>query len=101
MARIIKVKKEKRGINKFALVFFAFALVASLGSDLFIRNINNSLTMKLENINRESVELKQMKSSLELEIQGLKSKERVYVVAKEAGLVRHGNNVKNVVVRGE
>ena len=100
MARIVKVKKEKRGVNKFAKFLFVFALFASLFSNLVIKNVNNSLTIQLENTTRQSVKLKQDNATLTLEIQGLVSKDRVYDVAKEAGLVRQDSNVKNVV-RGE
>ena len=100
MARIVKVKQQKRGINKFVKFFVVFALFASLFSNLVIKNVNNSLTIQLEDITRQSVKLKQDNDTLTLEIQGLISKDRVYDVAEEAGLVRQESNVKNVV-RGE
>ena len=100
MARIVKVKQSKRGVSKFAKYFLVFALFASLFSNLVIKNVNNSLTIRLEDISRQSVKLKQDNATLTLEIQGLVSKDRVYDVAKEAGLVRQDSNVKNVV-RGE
>lgn len=100
MARIVKVTKQQRGINKYVKLFVAFSLMASLFSNLIVKNYNNDLTIRLENINRESVKLKSDNDSLALEIQGLISKDRVYEVASAAGLVRTQSNVKNVV-RGE
>ncbi len=98
MAKIIKKRRIKRiKTEGIAVIVFAIALTASLFSSLFLRTINNSLVMKIEDINRETTALKTENNKLNLEIQNLISKDRVYEIATEAGLSQNQNNVINVV----
>lgn len=98
MAKIIKKRRIKRmKIEGFAVIIFVIALSAYLFTSLFVRTINNSLVMKIEDINRETSELKMENDKLNLEIQNLISKDRVYDIATAAGLSQNQNNVINVV----
>ena len=95
------VRKKKRIVIKnFAIVLFGFSVCLQIASSLFIRNINNSLTMKIEDCNSEASALKTTNEQLSIEIQGLVSKDRVYEIATAAGLSQNSDNVNNVI-RGE
>lgn len=100
MAKIIRKQKRRMKFEGFALLFLVFALTAALFSTLFIRTINNSLIMKIEDIEKETASLITENDKLNLEIQNLISKDRVYDIATNGGLEQNQDNVINVV-RGE
>ena len=100
MAKIVRKKRRRLKIEGLATLVFVFAIFASLVSSLFIRSINNSLTMKIEDMNKETAALKLENDKINLEIQNLISKDRVYDIATEAGLTQNQDNVVNVV-KGE
>ena len=94
------LQKRRMKFEGFALLFLVFALTAALFSTLFIRTMNNSLIMKIEDIEKETANLITENDKLNLEIQNLISKDRVYDIATNGGLEQNQDNVINVV-KGE
>ena len=98
MARIIKTKKRRTvKLTRIASVLLFVAIAACTAKTLFLNTIANGITVDIENINREVAVLESQNDALNLEIQNLMSKDRVYDIATEAGLSQNQNNVISVV----
>ncbi len=97
MAKIVKKTKKRRiKIEGIATLFLVFSLCSVLFSSLFIRTQKNHLTMQIEDIRSECATLKDANSQLNIEIQNLVSKDRVYEIASSNGLSQDTANVINV-----
>ncbi len=101
MTKIVKTKK-KRALNLNALKAIActmltVSLMTTMFSNIFLHTYNNGITVSIENINREATMLESQNNALNLEIQNLISKDRVYDIATEAGLSQNQNNVISIV----
>lgn len=97
MAKIIKTaKKRKIKIEGLAFILLTFALCSVLFSSLFIKTQKNHLTMQIEDIKTECASLKEANSQLNIEIQNLVSKDRVYEIASDNGLSQDATNVISV-----
>ena len=81
----------------FAFIFFMFSLVALVLSSLFIRTQNTSLTIKIQQMNEEIATIQNENNSLNIEIQTLGNKERVFEVAKASNLDLNNSNVIAVI----
>lgn len=93
MAKIIKTKRRKLRLQGFAIILFSFALVAWLGTTLFVNTINASLTMKIQQMNDELATLTEQNQTLHFEIQDLENKDRIYEVASMTGLQQSQENI--------
>ena len=98
MAKIVKrkVQKRKMRIEGVAFLLLAIALCSVLFSSLFIRTQKNHLTMQIEDINAECATLTEANDQLNVEIQNLISKDRVYEIASNNGLTQDDTTVINV-----
>ena len=97
MARIVKVNKRKKvRLEGFAGIVFALAIISMIFSNLFLRNANASLMMKIQDVNNEWETLKNANRSLSIEIQTLQNKERIFTMAEEAGLTQNTTNVMSL-----
>ena len=91
---------KARRFFKCSVVLLVMMTTLSIASSLFIKNINNSLTMQIEDLNKEAEVLKTQNDQLNIEISNLASKERVYEIATAAGLKQNQTDLSSVV-RGE
>ena len=99
MAKIIKRKRRKLSLMGFSLVLFTASLVAWLLTSLFINTTNSSLTIKIQKMNEEIASIKDENKNLNIEIQTLGNKDRVYVIAQESNMFLDNNNI--IPVSGE
>lgn len=96
-----KIKKAKKRKLRFEVLSFFICVVACslwLLSTLFVGTINTSLTMEIQNKTNEINLLKGENKDLNIEIQTLQNKDRVYVLAQSAGL---DQNQENIVAIGD
>lgn len=100
MAKIIKKKKRLR-IDRLAVVVFIFACLLSLSSSLFLRSYNNSLSMKVQQVEVQIAALEVENEALEVAIQTLITKDRVIQVAEDNGLTMNQSNVVTVANKGD
>ena len=70
-----------------------------LASSLFIGTLNTQLTMEIQNKTNEINLLKSENRDLNIEIQSLQNKDRIYVLAQSAGLNQNQDNI--VAIAGE
>lgn len=98
MAKIVKTKKRRTfNLQGIAVLLFTVSLMAAMFSNIFLHTYNNGITVSIENIKREAAMLESQNNALNLEIQNLISKDRVYDIATEAGLSQNQNNVISIV----
>ena len=97
MAKLVKRKRRKLKLQGFAIVFFSFALIAWLGTTLFVNTINASLTMKIQQMNEELASLGEENQTLNFEIQSLENKDRIYEVASTNNLNQIQDNIISIV----
>lgn len=94
-AKIIR-RKRKLKLSGIATVLMIISLVLSLFSSLFIRSYNNSLSIKMQSINKEIASLNVENDAIKVEIQTLANKDRVISIANEAGLSMNQNSIVTI-----
>jgi len=90
-----KLRRRKRrlsfeGISLFFLVVCTFMYLAF---SLFVNTQNAQLSMEIQNLNQDVALLKNENRDLNINIQTLQNKERIYVVAQSAGLNSNQDNI--------
>lgn len=98
MAKIRKTKRRRLRFEGISLILCCVMCFLWLLSTLFIGTINTSLTMEIQSKTNEINLLKNENKDLNIEIQTLQNKDRVYVLAQSAGL---DQNQDNIVAIGE
>lgn len=93
MAKIVKRKRRRIGINGLAAVLLTFSLIAWLITSLVVNTINTSLVMKIQAMKEEIALLETENQSLVYEINTLENKDRVYELAQQANLYQDSNNI--------
>jgi len=66
-------------------------------SSLFIKTRNASLTMKIQELNAEVAALQNDNQSINIEIQTLENKDRVFVIAQAANMAQTQDNIVSVI----
>lgn len=97
MAKLVKRKKRKIRLQGLSIIVFTISLVAWLATSLFINTINVSLTMKIQKMNDELVELTNQNQTLNIEIQTLENKDRIYEVAETANMYQNQENIISII----
>ena len=97
MAKIVKRKKRKLKIEGVAKLLLSFAIIAWLGTSLFVNTKNAELTVKIQKMNDELAALTQENQTLSFEIQTLESKDRIYEVAQTANMDQIQDNIISIV----
>ncbi len=94
MAKAVKQKKKKKlKLLNFSVVFFMLSAILYLGSTLFLRTYNNSLSSKKQEIEAKISELKVANDALAVEVNTLNNRERVNTIAADKGLSLDQNNI--------
>lgn len=93
-----KIRKKRRRLSLFgfAFVFFTFAVFAWILSSLFINTQNTSLTIKIQNMNEEIASIKKENKTLNIEIQSLENKDRIYTIAQSSNLIQNDSNIISI-----
>ncbi|MDO5439111.1 MAG: hypothetical protein Q4F09_03675 [Erysipelotrichaceae bacterium] len=96
MARIVKTQKRKIHFEGFAFFAFAFAVILTIFSNLFLRSSNASLMIKIQDMNRQCDVLRADNQRLTIEIQSLQNRDRIFTIAENAGLTQINDNIVSV-----
>ena len=97
MAKMIRRKRRLSFISKCTIVM-SISLVTWLFTSLFIGSLNTTLTIDIQNMNNELATIKAQNQQLNIDIQTLQNKDRVYTIAKDAGLNQNQDNVVSVSI---
>jgi len=98
MAKIVKKKRRKSIIDK-GPILMTIALLLWTFVSIFIGSENTQITIDIQNMNNELASLKTENQKINIEIQSLQNKDRIYTIAKDAGLNQNQDNV--VSIQGE
>ncbi len=94
MTKAVKQKKKKKlKLLNFSLVFFMLSAILYLGSTLFLRTYNNSLSAKKQEIEARINELRVTNDAVAVEVNTLNNRERVNTIAADKGLSLDQNNI--------
>lgn len=93
MARYVKRKKRKMKFVFKSSILLTVALLSWLFVSVVVGSINTSLTIEIQKMNSEIDNYKQENQQLNIEIQTLQNKDRIYTIASEAGLEQSQDNV--------
>lgn len=97
MAKIVKKKKVKKiRLQNFTVMLFLFAALSSLGSSLFLRSYNNSLSVEKQKIDVEIATIQTENEAVRVQIQTLSSRDRVVSIATEAGMGLDQGNIVTI-----
>lgn len=99
MAKIRRRKRKVSKLWKFSVFLFSLALLSLLASSLIVGTFNTSITIDIQKMNNEIEVLKNENEKLNIEISSLQNKDRVYVIAKDAGLNQNQDNI--ISIQGE
>ncbi|MBO7703920.1 MAG: hypothetical protein J6S26_05690 [Solobacterium sp.] len=86
-------KKKKLKLINFAVVFFLTSSLLYLGSTLFLRTYNNSLSSRKQEIEAKITELQVANDAVAVEVNTLNNRERVNTIASDKGLRLEQNNI--------
>ncbi len=83
----------------FAVIMLTMAFISLILTSLFVGTYNQSLTISIQKMNNEIDTLKTENEKLNIEIASLENKDRVYIIAQDAGLDQNQDNV--ISIQGE
>lgn len=96
MAKYIRKRRRK---VKFELKCFTVLFVVSLcwlAVSIIVGSKNTNLTIEIQQMSNELAALKADNQQLNIEIQTLQNKDRIYTMAADAGLVQNQNNIVSI-----
>ncbi|MBR2577659.1 MAG: cell division protein FtsL [Erysipelotrichaceae bacterium] len=99
MAKIRRRKRRRNYLNMFAVIMLTLAFISLILTSLFVGTYNQSLTISIQKMNNEIDTLKSENEKLNIEIASLENKDRVYIIAQDAGLDQNQDNV--ISIQGE
>jgi len=91
-ARLQRTRKKLK-LEAVAVLFFTLVLLTFILTSTFLRSINVSMSVSLQNKTETLASIESQNKTLSKEIQRLSDYERVAAIAKEAGLTLNNNNV--------
>ncbi len=89
-----KRNKRSNALLTFSVIIFMFSGLCYLGSSLFLRSYNNSLSTQKQDVLREITALQTQNDTMSKDIDVLQTSNRVY---EEAGTVGLSLNLDNVI----
>ncbi len=95
MGKIVKKKKSNK-LEKITSILCFLAVVAFLFDSLFVNTWITGYTIDIQSMNDKILSLKSDNLTLNMEIQNLQNKDRIYVIAKDAGLDQNQDNTISI-----
>lgn len=97
MAKIVR-KRKKRNIKLqvFSLFMLSLSSVLYLGTSLFVRSYNNSLSTQKQQLESQIAALEVENDAIKVTIQNLSTRDRVVSIANDAGLTMNQSNIVTI-----
>lgn len=96
MARLVKKKKRRLAFIPKCTIVLTISLLSWLFVSVFVGSINTALTIDIQKMNTEVASLKAQNQQLNIDIQTLQNKDRIYTMATSAGLEQKQENIVSV-----
>ena len=93
MAKLVKRKKRRLAFVTKCSIVLTISLVSWLVVSILVGSINTSLTIEIQKMTNEVNSLKADNQQLNIEIQTLQNKDRIYTMASDAGLAQNQDNI--------
>ncbi len=93
--KLKKIRKIK--FEGWCLLFFIFAVAVYAVSTIAVKSWNVSLSMKIQQNEKECVQIERENSLLEVDVQELMSYERVATIAQQEGMSLNQDNIVTIV----
>lgn len=94
MAKLVKKRRDMFLVRCTAV--FTFAMMIWLFSCIVIASYNTNLTIDIQKIENEVELMKAENQQLNIDIQTLQNKDRVYTIASNSGLTQSQDNIISV-----
>ncbi|MBR2594824.1 MAG: hypothetical protein IKE06_00695 [Solobacterium sp.] len=103
MAKIVRKRRKKKKIvlTHFAAFMFVVSSLSYLGSSLFLRTYNNSLSSRKQEIDSQIAELETQNDAVRVVIQTLSARDRVDSIASENGLTLDQDNIITITAAND
>lgn len=97
MAKIVK-KRKKRSIKLqvFSIFMLSLSCVCYIGTSLFVRSYNNSLSTQKQQLESQIAALEVENDAIKVTIQNLSTRDRVVSIANDAGLTMNQSNIVTI-----
>lgn len=89
-------KRKMSPVLKVFMFYFLPCLCFYILISLFLKSSNNSLAIDIQAKKEQIEELRMANQQLDVEIQTLRNKDRIYTIAEQSGLEQIQNNVINI-----
>lgn len=89
-------RKRKLSFTSKSFIFLTIAFFSWLFVSVFAGSINTRLTMDIQKMSSEVTLLRNENQHLTVEIQTLQNKDRIFTIAKDAGLNQNQDNVLTI-----
>lgn len=96
MAKLVKKPKTRFKNYTKAGVVLSVILILDLFVSLFVNCMNDSLTIKIQDMQQEISMLRGENQNLNYEIQSLTNKDRVYEIAKASDMTQVQDNIISI-----
>ena len=90
---IVTKKKMILRTDRISGIICSILFVTYVVLSLFIKASSTNYTIAIQQAQYEIEEIKEMNNNLNIEIQVLQNKDRVYTIAQESGLTQNQDNV--------
>lgn len=96
MARLVRRKRRRLSFLSKCTIVLTISLLSWLSASILVGSINTNLTIEIQKMSYEVASLKADNQELNIEIQTLQNKDRIYTMAADAGLVQNQDNIISV-----
>ena len=94
--RKIKKRKKEFRLMKVSFSMFLLACISYLGSSLFLRSYNNSISTKQQEIAAQISSLQVQNDAVAVEVNTLNNRDRVNTIANDNGLSLDESNIVTI-----
>ncbi len=94
--RTIKKRKKRFRLMSVSFIMFLIASILYLGSSLFLRSYNNSLSTKQQEIAAQISTLQVQNDAVAVEVNTLNNRDRVNTIASDSGLSLDESNIVTI-----
>lgn len=96
MAKFTQRKKRKASFLFKSFLLMLTSIMFLIFSSIFIGSKNTLLTIEIQEMNARLDQLKAENQQLNIDIQTLQNKDRIYTMAFDSGLKQNQDNIVNV-----
>lgn len=89
-------KKRRNAASRLLWIYVLLCVCIYVLVNVFMNSSNNSLAVDIQSKKEQIEALKVENQQLDVEIQTLRNKDRIYTIAKESGLEQIQNNIINI-----